>query len=56
VTARATCRGINEDRDEEVNLTVRVRYQARDERTRYTPEEAAIPLTLWFTPHDWHRV
>ncbi|MAF11769.1 hypothetical protein CMK11_15085 [Candidatus Poribacteria bacterium] len=56
VTARATCRGINEDRDEEVNLTVRVRYQAYDERTRYTPEEAAIPLTLWFTPHDWHRV
>ena len=56
VTARATCRGINEDRAEEIDLTVRVAYQACDDSTRYRPEEAAIPLQLSFLPHDWERV
>lgn len=56
VTARATCRGVNEDRTEEIDLTVRVRYQACDGRTQYHPEEAAIPLQLSFLPHDWERV
>ena len=54
--ARATCRGINEDRAEEIDLTVRVAYQACDDSTRYRPEEAAIPLQLSFLPHDWERV
>ncbi len=56
VVVKATCLGVNEDRDEEVGLTVRVTYQARDDETLYTPEEAAIPLSLYFVPHDWQRV
>jgi alkyl hydroperoxide reductase subunit AhpC len=56
VVVKAICRGVNEDRDEDVGLTVRVSYQACDDTTRYTPEEAAIPLSLYFLPHDWERV
>ncbi len=56
VVVKATCRGVNEDRDEDIGLTVRVTYQVCDETTRYTPEEAAIPLSLYFLPHDWRRL
>lgn len=50
------CKGVGEDRDEALQVGVRLRYQACDARVCHPPETVEWALPLRFLPHDWQRL
>jgi hypothetical protein len=50
------CTGLGEDRDEELEIPVTLRYQACDATQCHLPETLRLQVPLRFLPHDWQRL
>jgi hypothetical protein len=47
---------MNEDQPGKIEATVRLRFQACDDRECFLPETVTFRLPLQVLPHDWERL